>query len=569
MLSLLELLSVVLLTTLVKNIFDYLKNGELSDFNIDFIFYLRDLPTKSIFFFILIFVIFFLIIKNLSGIILSKKLLNFLTNSYKLKSQDIFMKYNSIDYEEAVSIDVHEIEYIFSKGIQNIVIGNVYYLLQFLSEISILMVIAGFILYSNFNLAVFSVLYFSLAFVLINKLLSARIIKSSRAIIAGELSERSDIKDTIAAYREHVLYNTRKIRDIKYINFKQNFSSVLAKSLWYQQISKYVYEILGIFGIFLISLLTLIDDGFENVLTQITIFFIAFSRLAPSFLRLQQASGAIKSNIGSTDLVLSNLRKLESSPKLEFRVGLSKNVFKIPLGVVIKDMDFYYKSSTEKVLNGINLDILPNSVTAIVGPSGSGKTTLVDLILGLLKPSSGLIQYKIGSSLENVYGHAGYIPQQVKLITGTLKENILFYREPKSNTDTQILDVIEITGLSTLLSSLENGLETLINPANPKLSLGQIQKIGIARALLYEPSLLVMDEATSSLDADSENDINVCVNNLKRFTTVIIVAHRLSTVSSADKIVYLEHGKIIATGKFQELRTKVEDFNRHAKLMGF
>jgi ABC-type bacteriocin/lantibiotic exporter with double-glycine peptidase domain len=202
---------------------------------------------------------------------------------------------------------------------------------------------------------------------------------------------------------------------------------------------------------------------------------------------------------------------------------------------------------------------------AVVGPSGSGKSTLVDLILGILTPTAGIVELSGISPNEAVSiwpGKIGYVPQYVNLLNNSVSRNLqLGFTDGEIDTNL-MLEALELAQLSEL------ELELNIGENGSKLSGGQRQRIGIARALLLKPDLLILDEATSALDSETEFAISTALENLRAKVTLIVVAHRLSTVKSASRIAYIEDGWMKDTGTFAEIRARIPAFDSQAKLMG-
>jgi ABC-type multidrug transport system fused ATPase/permease subunit len=213
---------------------------------------------------------------------------------------------------------------------------------------------------------------------------------------------------------------------------------------------------------------------------------------------------------------------------------------------------------------------MPGSFIAITGPSGSGKSTLVDLILGFLKPTSGLV---LIDDLDPIKarkiwpGKISYVPQDVQIFEGSLAANVVLNSEGEY--DKAILqESLKLSGLIRDIGNLDDGVDTLVGERGLKLSGGQKQRLGIARALYSNPKLIVFDEATSSLDPITENQIAENVYRNLSDRTVIVIAHRLSTVMRADTVLYFKEGRLVASGTFEDLKQSVPEFLEQAELSG-
>jgi ABC-type multidrug transport system fused ATPase/permease subunit len=239
----------------------------------------------------------------------------------------------------------------------------------------------------------------------------------------------------------------------------------------------------------------------------------------------------------------------------------------------VKNVDFKYPGQRDYAIRNVSFDVKPGGFIAIVGPSGAGKTTLVDLILGVIHPDSGMIEISGNTphdAIQKWPGAISYVPQDVSLINGSIKENVsLGYPKDLVEENWSLIDSsLKISQLSEFLNGLPNGISTQVGERGSQLSGGQRQRIGIARALFTQPKLLVLDEATSALDGETELNLSDAMTNLKGRTTIIMIAHRLSTVRNADTVIYVDGGEIKCIGSFEEVRGSIKDFDRQANLMG-
>jgi ABC-type multidrug transport system fused ATPase/permease subunit len=239
--------------------------------------------------------------------------------------------------------------------------------------------------------------------------------------------------------------------------------------------------------------------------------------------------------------------------------------------VVIKDLYFKYTGSEKHAIKDVSAQLNSGKYIAVVGPSGAGKSTFVDLLLGLHHPSSGSVQISgldAIDAIERWPGAIGYVPQEIQLVSGSIIDNVLLGFKDNAENKKHVVSALRKAELNEYLDDNEIISDLNIGDEGGKLSGGQRQRIGIARALLTNPKILVMDEATSSLDAQTEDNIAKAVNRAKENSLVIVVAHRLATVRRADLVIYLENGQVRAQGSFDEVRKLVPDFDSQAELMG-
>jgi ATP-binding cassette subfamily B protein len=268
-----------------------------------------------------------------------------------------------------------------------------------------------------------------------------------------------------------------------------------------------------------------------------------------------QELGNIINTYRETEVSLENFRKILAIPKDP------KPVNPVPIDdlemLEFKDVSFMHQSATTPALIDISFKVKRGDTIAFVGPSGAGKTTLVKLLVGLYPPKAGSILYNGYSSevidLDRFRERIGFVTQDAQLFSGTIRENLLFVRP--GATDAECLDVLQKAAAHSLLARAENGLDTVIGEGGVKVSGGEKQRLSIARALLRQPHLLVFDEATSSLDSLTEEEISRTMRDVAsdRAVMTILIAHRLSTVMHADCIYVLERGRIVESGRHDEL----------------
>jgi ABC-type multidrug transport system fused ATPase/permease subunit len=392
----------------------------------------------------------------------------------------------------------------------------------------------------------------------------------SRGILLSQSLEL--IQEVFGSYRESVVGNKRQYYVQKIGSQQYGLASNSSQTSFLPMISKYVLEITIISGTVLISAVQFLTSDAARSVAVLTVFIASSTRIGPAILRIQQSAIQIKGGIGMAKPSLELMAELKHvellpEPASEFNTNHGDDWGSIE----IKDLRFRYKNSHIDNLSSINLNLPFGSSTAIVGKSGAGKSTLVDLILGINIPISGSILISGMTPSEVCIAKPGalaYVPQDSIIVNGSIRANICMGYEMNKIPESEIERVLEITQLKEFVDSLPEKLDTYIGDKGARLSGGQKQRIGIARALISNPRILVLDEATSSLDSETEINISASIDRLKGNTTIVLIAHRLSTVRTSDKVVYLNEGKVVATGKFEEVRAQVPDFDLSAKLMG-
>jgi ATP-binding cassette subfamily C protein len=351
---------------------------------------------------------------------------------------------------------------------------------------------------------------------------------------------------------------------------KRKQASVTANSSFIPLISKYVLEIAFVLGAILFTGFQFIYKDAVGAISSITIFMASAARIIPAILRIQNAALTFR---GATSSASRTLKMIEELNNLDLAInrGGSQGLGQGPIlaSVNLKNVSFTYADGEDAVIKELSLDIEPGEWVAVVGPSGSGKTTLIDLILGILKPTDGQVSISnVDPELAISFwpGSVTYVPQDSFINNGTIEQNVALGKEITDIDRDQVTECLSLVGLSDLVSKSSKGLKSEVGELGSKLSGGQRQRLGVARALYPKPKLLILDEATSSLDNLSERLIIDCLNSIRGKVTVISIAHRLSTVINSDKVIYIDQGKILASGSFNEVRHKVPNFDLQVKL---
>jgi ABC-type multidrug transport system fused ATPase/permease subunit len=386
------------------------------------------------------------------------------------------------------------------------------------------------------------------------------------------IQSNGSLLDAINSYRELVVLNRRSYVSHQIALQRVSLADMTAELQFMPNLSKHLIESTVILAAMIISAIQFIVQDSTQAIATLAVFLAAGSRIAPAVLRLQQSAIQIRSSMASASPTLDLSLELQFVQPLPVNKGeFDRNYEGFNPAIKLENVNFSYPGSSQTLIRNLNLEIKAGDFVAIVGPSGGGKSTVVDLILGIIKPNSGSVKI---SSLEplDTYekwpGAVAYVPQDVYLFDGTVKENLCLGYNSELIDEEQLKQVLKETKLDFLFETHNHGILTQVGEAGTKLSGGQRQRIGIARALISRPKLLITDEATSALDSETEASLAESLIYLKGSSTIVMIAHRLSSVRLANRVVYIQDGQIRATGTFGEVRSQIAEFDEQARLMG-
>jgi ABC-type multidrug transport system fused ATPase/permease subunit len=533
---------------------------------------ISDLGTRNQVFIIALVATFLLVARTLVSVVLTRKTLVFLGYRGVEISQKLLSKMLNQDLESINSRSVQHTIYIVTSGVEVITLRVLISVVNLIADGILLVIMAIGLFVVNFVTALFTISFFLLtgAVLYISLNLDAHKLGIKNAELGIKTSEM--ISDAFTSYREAFVRNRREFFLVEIGKKQYELAKTLARISFIPFISKYVIEISIMIGALAIGGLQFYFDSTSKAVGTLAIFLAATGRIAPAFLRIQQGLIAIKGSMGLAKPTLDVIENLEKSPYLE--ESISSNIHKesnFSGSIQLNSISFKYKNSERMTIKNISLEIYPGEMVAIVGPSGSGKTTLIDLILGTLTPTEGTVLISHAEpkeAIRNWPDMISYVPQDVVLSSGSIKHNITLGFAEDEVDDQLVWQALQNSRLASFVEALPDKLNTLVGENGSRLSGGQKQRLGIARAILLKPKLLILDEATSSLDAQTESEISQAMDLLKGSSTLLIVAHRLSTVRNSDRIIYLNGGSVEAIGNFDFLKAKIPDFAEQARLLG-
>jgi ABC-type multidrug transport system fused ATPase/permease subunit len=372
------------------------------------------------------------------------------------------------------------------------------------------------------------------------------------------------------------------IKDLKVLQREQEFlnrfdgpsarlAQVSASNSAISQLPKYGFETIAFGGIIVIVLYLLqTRDSIQSVLPIVSLYAFAGYRLMPT---LQQIFGGIvqiRFNVPALDNLSRDLSGYREAMRATPAAPRAAGQPAFERAIRFEDVSFVYPSASRPAIEHLDLALPKNRTIGLVGTSGAGKTTLVDLLLGLYEPTSGSIEIDgvelDARTLSGWRTKLGYVPQQIFLCDDTVASNIAFGIAPSQIDHERVVRAAEIAHLHEFLVSLPEGYDTVVGERGIRLSGGQRQRIGIARALYHDPDVLVMDEATSALDGITEDAVMQAIHDLGGQKTIVLIAHRLTTVRDCDLIYLLEGGRVVARGTYDELERSSVHFRAMARI---
>jgi ABC-type multidrug transport system fused ATPase/permease subunit len=510
--------------------------------------------------------------KTLISLYFSRRTLYFLSRRGARLSSILLSKLLGQNLMKVQERSIAETLYAVTNGVTVINVGVLGAAVYLIADISLLIILGIGLFVVDTLIAISTLAIFSLVAITLYKKMHVSIRNMGEDVAGNTVIRNERITEIMNSYRELVVKNRRSYYSIEVSKMQTKLADSTAGISFLSNISKYVIELTVVIGSLVIAAIQFSTQTAMHAVAVLSIFLAASTRIAPAVLRVQQGLLQIKGSIGiaaPTLELLEDLGNEESIEKTTDEIDFEHKGF--VANAFWEKVSITYPGKVTPAISNIDLKIEEGSIIALVGPSGAGKTTLVDVLLGILQQDSGTVAISGMEPLlaiSNWPGALGYVPQDVVITNGTIRENIGMGYPIDIATDKLITDATDIAQLTDFVRSLPLGLDTPVGDRGTKISGGQRQRLGIARAMFTKPRFLVLDEATSALDGETEANIADAIQNMKGKVTVVMIAHRLSTVREADKVIYMDQGKIVATGTFEEVRRTVPDFDRQAQLMG-
>lgn len=513
-----------------------------------------------------------LIAKTFFSATFSRKILFFLSHKSAQVSGKLTTSFLRQSLLEIQSQPQQVILYSLSNGVSVLMLGVVGAFINIISDVILLVILGiGLFVLDAVVASVTLIVFTSVGFILY-KLMHERARELGKKAVELTVQGNSLVIEILNSFREIVVRNRSDYYASSIASLRIGLAKSSAETAFLPSVSKYVIESVIVIGTLALGAAQFALQDARHAVGILAVFMASSARIAPAVLRVQTGFIQIKNSIATATGTLSLIKKigLHDIPSNKFsRLDMEHLGFEPTVSV--KHLTFRYPESREIIINDVSFEVSAGSLVAVVGPSGAGKTTLVDNLLGVIQPDAGEVcvsNLAPQIAVQKWPGAISYVPQDVLIIDSSIRQNVILGYDENEVEDADIWEALRLAQLDTFVAELPGKLEAQVGENGTSLSGGQRQRLGIARALFTKPKLVVFDEATSSLDGQTESELNEAILGLKGKVTLIMIAHRLSTVRNADKVLYFKSGKLLCSGSFDEVRNKVPDFNHQAKLMG-
>ena len=520
-----------------------------------------------------------LVFKTFLSALLFRRITKFLANRQAELSASLARRFLSRPLVDVQRWTTSEAVYALGSGAAAATVSLLGSGIIIASEVFLFTIVGiSLLIYDPLLTVVAGLLFGTLVFVL-HRVLGRWTVANADVVKSATIDTMTAVSEALSTYRETTVLNRRDLYVQRFESLIGRSANASANNSFIMEIPKYALEIALYVGVLLLGFVQFLTKDLGAAAATVALFLAAGSRITPALLRLQGAAIGIRnaSVLAQPTFFMADFladTKSTSTSGLSFQEikhHLDSGYPDFNADVDVRNVWITYPDASAPALADASLTVDPGHSIALVGPTGAGKSTLSDLILGVIAPDEGAVTISgvdPRAAIHRWPGAIAYVPQTVALTEGTVRANVALGLPDDLIDDDRVWEALERAHLADYLKTSREGLETKIGERGFRLSGGQRQRLGIARALYTRPRLLVLDEATSALDAETELAIIDTLQELEGQVTTITVAHRLATVRHADQVIYLDHGRILARGPFDDVRSKIKDFDRQAALLG-
>jgi ABC-type multidrug transport system fused ATPase/permease subunit len=523
-----------------------------------------------------------LILKTLLAALVSRRIFRFLANRQAEVAAGLAQRFLRMPLLDVQRWTTPEAIYALGSGVGQATVGVLGASVTIVAEAFLFLIVGISLLAVDLWVTCMAIALFAIVIALSNRVITAWGARNARIMTEASISTLSAVSEALNTYRETTVLNRRELYIDRYERLVGRYAIATANQQYMMEIPKYILEATLYLGILLLAVAQFLTKDIAAAAATVAIFLAAGSRVVPALLRLQGAAITIRNSsvsalptyyladfLSQRNITVPAKVLLERGTQVTDRIRRGHEGFEPT--VVVTDAMVTYLDSNSPAIREASFTVAPGESVALVGTTGAGKSTLTDIILGVLECQEGSVLLgglSPRQAIDTWPGAITYVPQNVALVAGTVRDNVALGLPSEAVDDELVWEALERAYIADFLRDSREGLDTYIGERGVRLSGGQRQRLGIARALYTRPKLVVLDEATSALDAETEQSIVRTLDELEGSVTTITVAHRLATVRRADLLLYLEGGRIVSRGTFEEVRASVPDFDRQASLLG-
>lgn len=506
------------------------------------------------------------IVKNLF-MIFSLYLQNKFVNNWKLAIGKQFMHYYLFSpYKNSLETSPSEKLYNLTFLIDQSLEGFIFRIINLVTNISIVVMILVLLFMKFLFAAIVTSVFIIFAMIFQSKIFKKKIAEITQKRLKNSTENNQKINENIHNLKEIKILSAEDYFYNEYAVSQKKINNITCDNNFYMLMPQYIIEIFVVVALLLLGGIVSVQNIYQTswMIASYAVIAASIFRIAPALNRIQIALNSINTSRDFTKTMILECKKID------FNFVEEKSIVKLDFNnsIKLKNVSFAYK--TAPVIKNLDLEINKGEFIGIIGLSGAGKSTLADIVMGLLPVDNGMV-FVDGVQLNQSNFNAlrkliGYVPQQIKILDGSFKRNVGYGLPEDKIDDAKVISALKKAQLYDVVEGFEDGINANVIVGSAGLSQGQKQRLAIARVLYKNPEILIFDEATSSLDLETEHEITKMLNTLKGEKTIIAIAHRLSTLKSCDRLVYLKRGEIVDTGTFDELSAKHPDFQKLIKL---
>ena len=470
-----------------------------------------------------------------------------------------YARIGSLAWDHRQSITAGDLYNSVDRGPSSLVQGVMLSIVTIFTEIVSAVVILAAIMFMQPLTATVALVYFLIIALIQHRVLSVASKSAGERVIRSTTSTYQKLSDANSIAKLLAISKSLSF-EASLNSSRTELANARAASNFLALVPRYFMESVLAVGFLFVTGSAYIVGGTAAATASITVFAAAGFRLLPIVNRIQGLTLSVFS-VAPTAIYTFALTEARSFPDSQVAHPHSFDASSGNTLLKLEGVSYSYPTAENNAIRNIDLEVMMGLQYAVVGPSGAGKTTLVDVCLGLLTPQVGKVFRHQGKPWSNL----SYVPQETSLISGSLSSNVALEWDESCISEVQVTSALEAAQIATLATN-ELALGKLLGDGATSVSGGQKQRIGLARALYRAPGFLVLDEATSALDSETERAVIESINNLREKVTVLIVAHRLSTVRDVDQVIYMQDGEILGIGTFKELQSTIPQFARQIEL---